>query len=49
MCSESDNDSSIMIAKFIKKQKQLFLYADKEEETEKSVYNYNFVKVFERK
>ena len=33
----------------MKKQKQLFLYADREEKTEKFVYNYSLMKVFKRK
>ena len=39
----------IIIIEFIKKQKQLFLYTNKEEETEKSVCNHSLMKVFERK
>ena len=48
-CSESDSDFLIIIAESAKKQKQLFLYADREEKTEKSVCNHNLIKVFERK
>jgi len=49
MCSESGSNSSMMTAESAKKQKQLFLYTDREEETEKSVCNHSLVKVFERK
>ena len=49
MCPESGSNSSMMTAESVKKQKQLFLYTDKEEKTEKSVCNHSFVKVFERK
>ena len=49
MCPESDSDSSMTTAESVKKQKQLFLYADEEERTEKSVCNHSLVKVFERK
>src|SRR5947207_1352580 len=48
-CPESDSDSLMMTAESAKKQKQLFLYTDREEETEKSVCNHSLVKVFERK
>ena len=49
MCSESDSDSSMTTAESAKKQMQLFLYTDREGETEKSVCNHSFMKVFKRK
>ena len=48
-CLESGSNFLTLISELIKKQKQLLLYTDEEERTEKSVCNHSLMKIFERK